>query len=97
MIGQQISPVLVEIEETLWEFEAHTGNKPNYTDEGFRGAVKIFTSAIMDRVWELQEKEKFEIKDRESMVNKLGTDIRKLVKTYTNIDTFELYKIKPCN
>ena len=62
MIGKKISPILVEIENTLWEFESNKGVKPEYTDEGFRSATKIFMSTIMDKMWELQEKENINIK-----------------------------------
>ena len=92
MIGEKISPILEEIESALWEFEANSGSKPEYTIEGFRAATKIFMSVLMDKVWELQQDEKIDIKDRESMVIKLGNDVRNLIKTYTDIDTYELYK-----
>jgi hypothetical protein len=38
---------LHEIEEALWEFEANVGDKPNYTEEGFRGGIKIFMSVMV--------------------------------------------------
>lgn len=91
MIGQKISPILSEIEDTLWEFEAHSGIKPEYTIEGFRAATKIFMSVMMDKIWELQSDENIDMEDRMNMAQKCGEDVRKLVKTYTNIDTQELY------
>ena len=91
MIGKQISPILTEIENTLWEFEANRGIKPEYTTEGFRAATKIFMSVLMDRIWELQEAEKMEMQDRINMVEKAGADVRALIKTYTNIDCHKLY------
>lgn len=90
MIGKKISPILEEIENTLWEFEV-SGVKPEYTDEGFRAGIKIFASVLMDKIWELQEGENTENQDRLNMVQKAGEDIRGLVKTYTNIDCHELY------
>jgi len=36
----------------------------------------------------------YRITDREKMVQKLGEDVRQLVKTYTDIDTHDLYKWK---
>lgn len=92
MIGKKISPILVEIENTLWEFEANNEDiKPEYTDEGFRATLKIFMSVLMDKMWELQFNEKIDIKDRLNMAEKAGNDLRELVKTYTNIDTHEFY------
>jgi len=93
MIGQKISPILKEIEETIWEFEAHKGTKPEYTTEGFRGGIKIFMSVLMDKMWELQEDEDIDMEDRENMATQCGNDVRDLIKKYTNIDSRELYKI----
>lgn len=94
MIGKRISPILEEIESTLWEFEIRNGNKTEYTNEGFRAAVKIFMSAIMDKIWELQSEEEMSMVDRIKMVEKCGEDVRKIVKIYTDIDTHDLYKEK---
>ncbi len=90
-IGYKISPVLCEIENTLLEFEANIGIAPEYTNEGFSAAIKIFTSALMDKIWNLQNDENMDMQDRTNMVQKVGDDISKLVKTYTNIDTHEFY------
>ena len=92
MIGEALSPILVEIEQTLWEFESELKIKPEYTQEGFRAAVKIFMSAMMDKIYDLQENENIDFKTRCKMAQKCGEDLKDLVKTYTNIDTKELYK-----
>ena len=92
MIGKELSPILVEIEEALWEFEANRGIKPEFTSQGFRAALKIFISVMMDKIWELQSDENIEQIDRENIAQKCGEEVRKLVKTYTNIDTHDLYK-----
>lgn len=92
MIGKKISPVLEEIENTLWEFEASVEMKPEFTDEGFRAGVKIFMCVLMDKIWELQTDEKISIDDRIKMVQKCGDDVRQLVKTYADIDCHDLYK-----
>ena len=92
MIGEKISPILEEIELALWEFEASIGDKPNYSEGGFRAAIKIFMSAMMDKIWELQSDENMSMEDRVNMVQKCGEDVRKIVKTYSNIDTHDLYK-----
>jgi hypothetical protein len=94
MIGEKISPILEEIELALWEFEAHRGLKPEYTEGGFRAAIKIFMSAMMDKIWELQSDESMSMEDRINMVQKCGEDVRKIVKIYTDIDTRDLYKDK---
>jgi len=91
MIGKKLSPILEEIEATLWEFEANRGIKPEYTHNGFKAGMKIFMSIMMDKLWELQEGEKLNMEDRSNMATKLGNDIRQLILTYTDIDTHQLY------
>jgi hypothetical protein len=91
MIGKRISPILEEIETTLLEFESNGGLKPDYGIGGFRAAIKIFVSVLMDKMWELQQDESITIEDRINMAQKAGEDVRKLVKTYTNIDCHKLY------
>lgn len=86
MIGEKLNPILIEISNALWEFEADMAMKPNYSIEGFKAATKIFVSAVLDKMWELQKKENIDIEDRLNMAEKAGESIRILVKTYTNID-----------
>lgn len=89
--GAALSELLIEIEDTIFKFELFKDEKPNYTKEGFRAAVKIFSSVLMDKIYELQEGEDIEFEDRCNMAQKAGEDLRKLVKTYTDIDTRKLY------
>lgn len=88
MLGQRLTPILAEIENTLWEFEG----KPNYQAKALPAACKIFISVLMDRMWELQAAENMPDAQRCEMAESLGNEIRKLVKTYTGIDTHEMYK-----
>lgn len=91
MIGKSLSPVLVEMENALWEHEAMVGRRPEFTDEGFRAAIKIMMAVLMDKMWSLQELEGMAIEDRAGMAQKAGEDFRRIVKTYTDIDTHSLY------
>ena len=88
-LGKKLSPVLSEIEDTLLE---NYETKPGFTDEGFRASIYIFQSALLDKMWELQEKEELSIEVRADMATKSGEAIRNIIKTFTNIDTHELYK-----
>ena len=92
MIGEKLSSVLSEIESALIEFEINVARPPQYTDEGFRASVKIFLSVMLDKMWKLQEDEGIDINTRADMAEKLGTEIRNIVRVYTNIDTHNLYK-----
>ncbi len=91
-IGEILSPILEEIEITLWEYEANNESKPGYSKEGFRAATKIFMSALMDKMYYLQQDENISMDDRCNMAEKAGSEFRKLIKTYTGIDCYELYK-----
>ncbi len=92
MIGKKLSPILSEIESVLIEYELNINRPPEYTDEGFRASVKIFLSVMLDKMWKLQEDEGIDIDTRADMAEKLGTEIRNIVRVYTNIDTHNLYK-----
>lgn len=90
-IGEILTPILVEIEGKIWEYEYYISEKPRYTDEGFRAALKIFMSAFLDKMYELQEKEGIDLPERIKMGEKCGEDLRQIIKTYINIDTHELF------
>ena len=88
-LGKKLSPILSEIKYTLIE---NYESKPGFDDQAFRASIYIFQSVILDKMWELQEKENISIEIREDMAKKCGENIRSLIKTFTNIDTFDLYK-----
>jgi hypothetical protein len=92
MIGKKLSPILSEIESALIEFEINVAKPPEYTDEGFRASVKIFLSVMLDKMWKLQEDEGIDINTRADMAEKLGNELRNIIRVYTNIDTHSLYK-----
>ena len=81
MIGKKLSPILSEIEDTILEFEVNVGSKQNYTEEGFKAGVKIFSTVILDKMWELQSDEGINMNIRIDMAQKAGEDILKLIKT----------------
>jgi len=91
ILGEELNPILLEIEEHIFANEAEELGNPNYSIEAFRASVKIFVSAIMDKMWELQVSENISMEDRCKMVFNVGNEIRKLVNTYTGIDTHKLY------
>jgi hypothetical protein len=92
MIGEKLSPVLVEIETAIWENEAVTQQPPQYTEEAFTAAIKIFMSVLMDKMWQLQEAEAIPFATGEAMAHRAGSELRQLCRVYTGIDTHELYK-----
>jgi hypothetical protein len=88
-LGQKLSPILKEIEETLLE---NYENQPKFTNDGFISASYIFQSAIMDKMFDVQEKENMPLNLREEMANKCGMEIRELIKKFCNIDSHDFYK-----
>lgn len=80
-------PILKEIASGLLE-TAET--KPNFSDDAFLDSILIFQTVFMDKVYDCQEYDKMEHKQRLEMVNSAGNNLRELIKTYTGIDTIEL-------
>jgi hypothetical protein len=90
-LGQWLSPILAEIEAALWESEAMDGLQPRYTEEGFRAATKIFLSAIMDKMYDVQRCDGMSLDDMAKMATSCGQELSKFVHTYTGINTKKLY------
>tara|TARA_R100000656_G_scaffold61465_1_gene47474 strand:- start:12503 stop:12790 length:288 start_codon:yes stop_codon:yes gene_type:complete len=91
-LGQRLSPILEEVEGALLEHAAAERGKPNFTDAGFRAAVQIFQSALMDKMWDLQEQDGMPQKERGRMAQHAGEQIKKLIHEMTGIDTYQLYE-----
>ena len=62
-------------------------NKPNYTNRDFMNCLIIFQTAMMDKMYDNQEYDKMSIENRINMATKCGLDLRKLIHTYTGLDT----------
>jgi hypothetical protein len=62
-------------------------NKPNYTNREFMNTVIIFQSALMDKLWDNMDYDKMDKKNRMKMANNCGLELRKLIHTFTGLDT----------
>jgi hypothetical protein len=62
-------------------------NKPNYTNREFMNAVIIFQTALMDKMYDNQDYDKMDVENRFKMAESCGLDLRKLIHTYTGLDT----------
>ena len=89
--GNQISSILLEIEGAIIDFDLNDQGKPNYTEDAFRASIKIFASVLMDKMYNLQENEEIPLEERSKMAFQAGLDLKKLVKTYTDINTHKLF------
>lgn len=95
MIGEKISPILIEIENVIWSFEANNPGIPcGFSREDFRASLKIFMTIIMEQMFAMQTADDMPQGQREEMALKCGEELKKLVHTFTGIDTLELYKEK---
>jgi hypothetical protein len=63
---------------------------PNYSNRDFMNAVLIFQHSLMAKMWELQRAEKMPMDVSAEMANKCGENLRKLIKTYTDLDMHEV-------
>lgn len=81
-IGDEISKVLEEVEVAILMHD----DKIDFTDMGLLAATNIFTSVLLSRLSDLQKNEKMELVDALVMAEKLGAEIRSLVKVYADVD-----------
>lgn len=89
-IGARVKPLLMIIENAIWEYEVSNPNPPQFDDEAFRAIIKLFGASVIERVWNLQESENMSDDDRVAMGVAVANEIRKLIKVFTNIDTHKL-------
>lgn len=67
-------------------------NKPNYSNRDFMNATIIFQTALMDKMFDNQDYDDMSIDDRFNMAESCGKELRKLIHTYTGLDTHDVDK-----
>ena len=82
-------PILKEIASGMLETSEI---KPNFSNDALLDATLIFQTVLFDKVHDLQTDEKMKLKYGLEMAESLGNELKKLIKTYTNLDTHELVK-----
>ena len=65
-------------------------NKPNYSNRDFINAIIIFQTALMDKMYDMQDNDGMSVDDRIKMAESCGLALRKLIYTYTGIDTHKI-------
>jgi len=65
-------------------------NKPNYSNRDFMNTLLIFQTALMDKMYDNQDYDKMDLENRSKMATKCGLDLRKLIHTYTGLDTHKI-------
>ena len=66
------------------------GEKPNYSNRDFLNTVLIFQTALMDKMYDNQVADEMDIEDRLKMAESCGLELRKLIHTYTGLDTHKI-------
>jgi hypothetical protein len=61
--------------------------KLHYSNRDFMNTIIIFQTALMDKMYDNQDYDNMIFEEREKMAIKCGEDLRKLIFTYTNLDT----------
>lgn len=80
-------PILEEIAKGLLEVAEI---KPNYTDNALLNATLIFQSVFMDKVYDCMRGDGISQEDQLKMVQSAGEELRRVIHTYTGLDTREL-------
>ena len=80
-------PILKEIAIGLLE----NTEKPNFSNDALVDALLIFQTVLFDKVHDLQVDEKMKLKYGLEMAESLGNELKKLIHTYTGLDTVKLF------
>lgn len=87
LYGEQITPILNEISDSLWEIDAREVQEPyKYGPRALNSASKIMMSVCMDRLWANWEKEDISIEKRLELVADFGTEFRELIQKHLGVD-----------
>ena len=65
-------------------------NKPNYSKRDFMNATIIFQTALMDKMYDNQDFDNMSLDERMKMAESCGLALRKLIHTYTGLDTHNI-------
>ena len=79
-----------ELEALAMEFLKTGETRQKLSNRDFMNCVIVFQFGIMNKMFDLQEKEEMDFDNRAEMVTNCGAEISKLVKTYTDIDTHNI-------
>ena len=82
-------PILKEVASGMLEI---IDIKQNFSNDAFLDACLIFQNLLMNKLYENQDYDKMSFEDRCNMVEACGTELKKLIHTFTGLDTIELVK-----
>ena len=93
-LEKEVTRVLTELEELLLGYKSLGIETKDYPIDALRAICFIFSDVLADRITKLQIEEGIDMTDTKNMASEAGREFRKLIKTYTNIDTHTLYATK---
>ena len=79
-----------ELEVIANDLLSQSGYKPSYSKKDFMNATIIFSTALMDKMYDMQEGERMNIDEREKMATSCGLALKNLIHTYTGLDTHKV-------
>ena len=79
-----------KLEEIAMSYLNDAEKKPNFTNREFINIVFIFQTALMDKLYDNMEYDKMSIEHRYIMAESCANELRKLIHTYTNLDTLDV-------
>ena len=82
-------PILKEIAKGMLEV---VEIKPNYSNDALLDATLIFQTIFMDKLFDCQDYDNMTLEHRQNMAMVAGKELRKLIHTFTGLDTHELTK-----
>ena len=80
-------PILKEVANGMLETAEI---KPNFSNDALLDATLIFQTVLFDKIHDLQQDEKMKLKYGIEMAESCGKELRKLIHTFTGLDTVEL-------
>lgn len=82
-----------ELEVIANDLLIRSAEKPNYSKRDFLNATIIFQTALMDKMYDNQDYDDMSIDDRLKMAESCGLELRKLIHTYTGLDTHKIEEL----
>jgi len=80
-------PILKEISAGLLETAEI---KPNFSNDALLDATLIFQTVFMDKIFDCMKEDGSSLEDQLKIVESAGNELRKLIHTYTGLDTHNL-------
>lgn len=64
--------------------------KPNFSNDAFLDAILIFQTVLTDKIYDCMKEDGIEFEDQIKMIETAGKQLKKLIHTFTGLDTFKL-------